>query len=92
MNASQDRVKETSGLDPEEIKAIAEHEHVSEAKAETLAKYLMHTPHGAERIRDMIVDDIRTARLSGDHHHARELSDALEDFLADHPDVPPVKP
>lgn len=80
------------GLDHEEIKAIAEHEHVSEDTAETLAKYLMHKPHGAERIRDMIVDDIRTARLSGDFRHAKELFDALQDFLADHPEVPPRKP
>lgn len=76
------------GLDPEEIKAIAEHEHVSEDTAETLAKYLLHAPHGAERIRDMIVDDIKTARLSGNYKHAKELYDALEDFLADHPEVP----
>ncbi len=91
MDAEQDQDAKY-GLDPEEIKAIAEHEHVSEDTAETLAKYLLHKPHGAERIRDMIVDDIRTARLSGDYRHAKELFDALEDFLADHPEVPPTKP
>jgi len=86
MKASTDLSR--YGLDKEEIDAIAEHEDVSADTAATLAQYLMHKPHGAERIRDMIVDDIRTARLSGDHHHAKELFVALQDFLADHPEVP----
>ena len=87
MNSGRE-VDERLGLEADEIAAIAEHEHVSDDTAETLAKYLLHKPHGAERIRDMIVDDIRTARLSGDFRHAKELFDALQDFLADHPEVP----
>jgi len=88
---TQDNSDDKYGLDPEEIKAIAEHEHINEDTAETLAKYLLHAPHGAERIRDIIVDDIRIARLSGDFKHAKELFDALQDFLADHPEVPEPK-
>lgn len=91
MNADNDS-DPRYGLDADEIKAIAEHEHVSEDTAATLATYLLNNPHGAERIRDMIVDDIRTARLSGNHRHAKELFDALQDFLADHPEVPPKRP
>lgn len=89
MSASTDETDAGYGLDAEEIKAIAEHQHVSEDTAATLAKYLLHKPHGAERIRDMMVEDIRIARLSGDHKHAKHLFDALQDFLADHPEVPP---
>jgi len=29
--------------------------------------------------------------LSGDFKHAKELFDALQDFLADHPEVPEPK-
>ena len=40
---------------------IAEHEHVPEIAAAAMAKFLLKEPHGAEKIRDMIRDDIREA-------------------------------
>ena len=36
------------GLDPEQIDAIAEHEHIPEVAAAALASYLMHQAHGLE--------------------------------------------
>ena len=53
------------GLEPEEVAAICEHEHICEAEAAALASYLLHQAHGAERIRTMIIEDIvATCRAS----------------------------
>ena len=52
-----------AGLTAEEIDAIAEHEHLGEIGAAALADYLLHLEHGAERIRHMMVDDIRDALM-----------------------------
>jgi hypothetical protein len=74
------------GLSEEEILAIAEHEHIPEMAATALAQYLLCHEHGAEKIRDMLRDDIRTALARNDRHHARELFMALRHFLSTHPE------
>ena len=58
------------GLTEEEVLAIAEHEHLPEVAAAALAQYLLSREHGSEKVRDMIVDDIREAQWSGDKEHA----------------------
>jgi hypothetical protein len=73
------------GLTEEEVLAIAEHEHIPEIAAAALGDYLLHQQHGAERIRDMLREDIRAALARGDRGHARELFMALRHFLSDHP-------
>ena len=75
------------GLSEEEVLAIAEHEHIPEIAAAALAQYLLCQDHGAERIRDMLRDDIRAALARSDRKHARELFMALRHFLSAHPDV-----
>jgi len=72
-------------LTPEEVAAIAEHEHVPEIVAATLGAYLLHEEHGAEQIRDMIIDDIRDAVRRQDIAHARHLVGALRHFMIEHP-------
>ena len=72
-----------SGLDEEEILAIAEHEHIPEIAAAALGNYLMHQDHGAEIVRDMIVDDLREAMTRGDDRHARDLLMALRHFMTE---------
>jgi hypothetical protein len=79
-----------SGLSEEEIRAIAEHEHVSEAVACGLAQYLSSARSGEERVRDMIIDDIRNARARGDDGHVRELLHVLHHYLRTHPDARPA--
>ncbi len=74
-------------LSEEEVLAIAEHEHIPEIAAAALAHYLLGQDHGAERIRDMLRDDIRAALARHDRSHARELFMALRHFLATHPEV-----
>ena len=65
------------GLDPDQIDAIAEHEHLPDVAAAALAAYLIHERHGLENIRDMILDDIRVALAQGRTAHASELVMAL---------------
>lgn len=73
------------GLTEEEVLALAEHEHIPEIVATGLASQLMKQRHGPDKVRTMIVEDIRTALRHGDRHHAQELFAALRQFLDAHP-------
>lgn len=75
------------GLDLAEIEAIAEHEHLPDVAAAALASYLLHSAHGAEHVRDMIVDDIHAALEQGRKAHAGELVMALRHFCETHPEL-----
>ena len=57
------------GLSEEEVLAIAEHEHLPEVAATALAQYLLSQEHGSEKVRDMIVDDLRQAQRNSDKQH-----------------------
>jgi hypothetical protein len=82
-----------SGLTEEEVLAIAEHEHLPEIAATALAQYLLKQEHGMEKIRDMIVDDIRQAQQRQDKAHILTLLHVLHHFLKSHPEVcPPQHP
>jgi hypothetical protein len=75
------------GLTEEEVLALAEHEHIPEIVAAGLAHKLMKQRHGAEKVRSMIVEDIRAALKRGDRRHAQELFAALRHFLNAHPEM-----
>jgi len=75
------------GLTEEEVLALAEHEHVPEMVATGLANQLMKQRHGPEKVRAIIVEDIRAALDRGDRRHAQELLAALRHFLGAHPDA-----
>lgn len=75
------------GLDLAEIEAIAEHEHVPEVAAAALASYLLHWNHGADYVRDIIIDDIHKALEQGRKAHAGELVMALRHFCQTHPEL-----
>ena len=78
------------GLTEEEVLAIAEHEHLPEIAASAMAQYLLSLEHGSEKVRDMIVDDIREAqRLRGDKEHMVTLLHVLHHFLKTHPEARP---
>lgn len=77
------------GLTEEEVLAIAEHEHLPEIAATALAQYLLSHRHGSEKVRDMIVDDIRKAQSSGDREHVLTLLHVLHHFLKTHPEAKP---
>jgi len=48
-------------LTPDEVHAIAEHEHIAEALAVVIWTSLLQSVRGPEQIRDMLVDELRTA-------------------------------
>ena len=78
-----------SGLTEEEVMAIAEHEHIPETVACSMAEYLSQSQTGEKVIRDMIIDDIRNAQKRGDQTHVRELLHVLHHFLRAHPGAIP---
>jgi hypothetical protein len=80
-----------SGLTEEEVLAIAEHEHLSEIAATALAEYLLSRERGMEKVRDMIVDDIRKAQHRADKAHVQTLLHVLHHFLKTHPEVSPAQ-
>ena len=73
-----------SGLDEEEILAIAEHEHLPEMLAVEMGCYLCHTPDGDKRIRRMIADDIRHAHALGDVQRTALLKSVLKHYVQEH--------
>jgi hypothetical protein len=77
------------GLTEQEVLAIAEHEHLPEIAATALGQYLLSKEHGSEKVRDIIVDDIRQAQRSGDKQHVLTLLHVLHHFLKTHPDAEP---
>ena len=74
-----------SGLSEDEVTAIGEHEHIPTIAASALADYLLKQPHGEEKIRAMIIDDIHEALCRGRIKHAQELFMALRHFLDTYP-------
>jgi hypothetical protein len=81
------------GLTEAEVLAVAEHEHLPEIAASALAQYFAKQEHGMEKIRDMIVDDIRAAQQRQDKAHILTLLHVLHHFLKSPPEVcPPQHP
>jgi hypothetical protein len=82
------------GLTEEEVLAIAEHEHLPQIVATALAQYLLSQEHGSEKVRDMIVDDIRQAqRIKSNKKQVLMLLHVMHHFLKTHPEArPPVHP
>ncbi len=74
-------------LSREEIAALAEHAHTSECSATLMAEYLLHLPHGAARVQEMIADDIRAALHAHELDKARALYATLHHFIAEHPEA-----
>jgi hypothetical protein len=83
-----EEIVDMTGLTPDEVAAVGEHEHVSEiCAAAALADNLMNQEGGPARIRGMIRDDLRAALRAGKIGHARELLVTFKHFLATHPEA-----
>lgn len=82
-----DDILDMSALSREEIAAIAEHEHSGRMNAAMLAEYLLHIPHGAQKVALMIAEDTRAALHEGNLAHARELYEVMKHFIAEHPEA-----
>jgi hypothetical protein len=86
MIASEDLIG-FCDLTPEEVQAVAEHEHVSQAAAAVLGTYLLQSQHGCEQIRDMLMDEVRMAVRRHDVPHALQLVSTLRHFLHEYPNA-----
>lgn len=75
-----------SELNEDEIRAIAEHEHVPEIVAMEMGNYLIHSDDGVPKIKKIILDDINEAIETGDDQHAEKLKKVLKHFVATHPE------
>jgi hypothetical protein len=71
-------------LSEEEIRAIAEHEHLPQIVALELGSYLMRGPDGELLVSHMLIDDIRAAERRGDLVHAAQLKQTLRHFIEQH--------
>ena len=72
-------------LTPEEIAAIAQHEHLPEIAAAELGQYLVHVPNGVPVIRRMILDDIAEASRRNNPLETARLKLVLLRFVTTHP-------
>jgi hypothetical protein len=72
-------------LSEEEIAAISEHEHIPKIVAAELGAYLVRSPDGEDRIRRIILDDIRDAERRQDLKRTFELKAVLHHFMQHHP-------
>jgi hypothetical protein len=84
---SQEEFIALCGLEPREIAAIAEHEHLPEIQAAALARCLLRDPDGAKVIRQIIADDITKAIECNQFTHANELFHTLREFIDRHPEA-----
>jgi hypothetical protein len=77
-----------SELTADEIRAIAEHQHLSQMAALELGTWLVRQPDGCTYLKRMILDDIAAARARGDASHAARLKLVMKQFCATHPENP----
>jgi hypothetical protein len=75
---------ELCALSEEEIRAIAEHEHIPEIVALELGDYLVRGPDGELLVSHMFIDDIRAAERRGDLAHAAQLKKTMRHFIEQH--------
>ncbi len=78
------------GLTEEVVLVIAEHERIPEIVAASLASSMLSVENGAEKVRNMIVDNIREAQIYGDGKHVLRLLHVLHHFLKEHRHVIPA--
>ncbi len=71
-------------LSEEQIRAIAEHEHLPEIVALELGNFLLRGPDGELLVSHMLIDDIRAAERRGDVVRAAHLKQALRHFIDEH--------
>ena len=73
------------GLTEDEVRAIAEHEHIPELAAAELGNYLTSSPEGEQCIKAMIRDDLAHATACGDAARELMLKLVLRNFILQHP-------
>ena len=77
-----------SELTADEIRAVAEHEHLPELAALELGSWLVVRPDGCRVLKRMILDDIERAQARSDPAHAARLKLVMQQFCRTHPENP----
>jgi hypothetical protein len=72
------------GLTGDEVRAIAEHEHLSDIAAAVLGQSLLQTDEGTSEIKRFMREDIENATFRGHPDTARELEQVLAHFKDTH--------
>lgn len=75
-------------LTADEVRAIAEHERISEMAAVELGAWLCQDVNGIRHVKSMILEDLEAAVARGDLVRAATLKLALRHFCDTHPDNP----
>jgi hypothetical protein len=75
-----------SDLTVDEIRAIADHEHLSQIAALELGNWLVHLPDGSKRLKRVILDELEAASARGDFARAAELRATIKHFCDTHPE------
>ena len=71
-------------LSEEEVRAIAEHEHLPAIVALELGDCLVQGPDGELLMSHMVIEDIRAAERRGDLVRAAQLKRTLRHFIEQH--------
>lgn len=74
-------------LTPDEVDAIAAHEHVPSIIAAEMGNYLVDDADGERWLKRMILDDLAHAADHGNVARVEELTLVLKHFIATHPDL-----
>jgi hypothetical protein len=74
-----------SGMESDEIRAIARYEHVSEVVAAGLCSSLIYSRGGVQRLRRLVQRDAEQATKCGDLEMAKDLRGASERLRAASP-------
>ena len=72
-------------LTEEEVLALAQHEHIPQIAAAELGNYLVRAPGGEMCLKNIIRDDIVSARAAGDRARELCLQAVLRNFVLQHP-------
>ena len=75
-----------SDLPADEIRAIADHERLSQIAALELGNWLVHLPDGSQRLKRLILDELEAASARGDFARAAELRATIRHFCDTHPE------
>jgi hypothetical protein len=73
------------GLTEEEVRALAQHEHIPEIAAAELGNYLVSSRDGELYLKVMIRDDVAHAMACGDRERELVLKLLLRNFVLQHP-------
>jgi hypothetical protein len=77
-----------SDLTADEIRAIADHERLTQIAALELGHWLIHLPDGSRRLKRMILEELEAATMRNDFGRAAELRATIRHFCQTHPENP----